>query len=483
MPVRYNGSGLVPAPFIQMQEVPVRKEDGRVIAKDYIFNLNGVVVNVDTAQDSPGASGISNMEGTQGGQNYIRGIFGVEPALFEIESPNSSTNKCQAYCTVDDLTFQEGNWVNLCRYNVTLRARELIGVSGLHSDLESESENWSVTENEDGTYSVSHQIQARGRLIPTGAGTFNNPLDAARLWVRSRSYNTSTTGNLSEVVNGSGIMNLGGLINPLPSGTNYWNKSIIETVDPSTNNYSLSETFIYNPSGTTLEQYSISLSNESNNPQKYSVSINGSVLGFTNKISNHSNRFDNAKSYYLSTVEPNIYSRINNYVPGGFTLLTTPVNSSVTYEVTGNSVSYNRSYNAISGATLISNAIEESIEIADEGKQDLFAQIQIPGRSAGPLIQYMGTSTARTRTVTINATLNPSGTSITQASLLGRYLSKPNTDAIVGAFVPSAGYYYVSNNSENWNIFNYTYSRTMSWVIDASGIVNGSPSGIHNLSP
>jgi hypothetical protein len=80
------------------------------------------------------------------------------------------------------------------------------------------------------------------------------------------------------------------------------------------------------------------------------------------------------------------------------------------------------------------------------------------------------------RNIQITATIASSG-DLTISNLRERYLAKPNTDDIINALRPSAGFYYTKNDSEEYNPIRKTYSRTVGWTIDASGILpSGTPS-------
>jgi len=57
-------------------------------------------------------------------------------------------------------------------------------------------------------------------------------------------------------------------------------------------------------------------------------------------------------------------------------------------------ISYTANYVAVSGTFLVPGAIEEEVEILDNGFSDVFASIPIPGKINGPIIQGMRTSTA-----------------------------------------------------------------------------------------
>jgi len=94
----------------------------------------------------------------------------------------------------------------------------------------------------------------------------------------------------------------------------------------------------------------------------------------------------------------------------------------------------------------------------------------------------MNTKELPKRTVNIDATLAPTNAINNTTSLLGQYLSKPNTNNIISVLVPNIGKYYINQDEEQFNPFTRQYSRTVSWTINAEGLsVAGIPSGIRNL--
>lgn len=485
MGVIFDGQSLIPAPLVAISKQLVRDSRGLFTGNQYTFTLTGTIVNVDTAVDSPGASGASAMRGVLLGKQYIRNVFDVDVGLLEISDPSTTTDQIQTRARPISIDFQDGVWVNRCNYVVTLSSNQIVGSTDILSELESISEDWNAVENQDATYSVSHNIAAKGLLVVTSGGSFNTPLSAARQWVNSRSYAISNLGILSEVVSGSGVMNLSNLLNPLTASSGYWNRQSSETVNPIEYSWSLTENFIYS-SGNFQEDYSISLNGDTDLNNRLTFTINGSVIGNAGNIRDYSTRFSNAQSAFNSYVSANIYTRTSSFVPNGYTLNPQPISKQISYERNPGAVTYNYTYIAVSGVPMVSGAIEESIDIADNGPADIFASIPVPGRSIGPVIQYMSTYTLPERSVSINATI-PSNLPVNINNLRNRYLAKPNTNTIIDALKPEAGYYYITQDSEAWNPIKGNYSRTISWVIQPSGGGNiygfaGIPSGIHNTA-
>lgn len=210
------------------------------------------------------------------------------------------------------------------------------------------------------------------------------------------------------------------------------------------------------------------------------MTLDGNVQGLANYNNNYGAKSTNASGYFATYVAPNVYTRLLPYVPTGYSLSTDVISRQVIYEYSTGNLRYTYGFNA-SKSSLIPNAIEEDIVISNNGALDIFAEIPVPGRTTGPIVQYMDTRTLMERSVTITAKLSPSGT-VTSGTLLAAYLAKPNTDSIIAILQPSAGYFYLTNNTEEFNPIRRQYSRSVAWRIENEGSgVDGMPSMIHGV--
>lgn len=482
MPVRYEGpSGteeLIPAPLVTISKAYVRDQANNKLRPDYTFTLNGTIVNIGTSLDSPDAS-TDTMEGILAEQKRIRRLFSSDYGRLEIETPGGGgPNTIDAYCTVESVNFDQGVWVNRCNYNIVLKAVKIEGDNETVEELESKEEGWSITENDDGTYSISHTLSAVGVLITTASGN-NDPISIARNWCRDRSVITSTTGTMGHYAIDS--LNLTNLIRPMVSDSSgYWNLSVVEGVGIYNNSWQLTENFIHSPSGNTREEFSATVNYEDDDHRRLSVTANGSVMGLARRASDLTDRMANAITKFNTGIDPNIYTRLTAYVPTGYTLNPVARTKQITYEQNAGVIRYSHNFIASSGF-LITGAIEENININDTAPTDIFAQIQVPGRVNGPVVQNMNTVTLPERTVSITATIANSGTQSTLANLASLYQQKPDTSDIVNALKPNRGYYYIKQDSEEWNPFRRQYSRTVSWTMQPEGqTVTGVPDGVDN---
>lgn len=473
MPVRFSGPNgveeLIPAPLVGISKAYVRDEGGRKLHPEYTITLNGTIVNVGNSKDSPNAQSYDmSMEDILAEQRRIKTLFSVDGGRLEIETPGGGgPNTIDTYCTVDDITFQQSTWTVKCEYTVILKAVKLLLDNDLTTDLTQASETFNITENEDRTYTISHNLSAAGKLFYTVSGV-NDPLGAAKQWCQDRLL-TNSNGNLS-----SGHLDFSRLLMSMEGSGNFWNHGIVESPGISANSYQISETFIHNPSGTTREEFSVNLVWEQNDIRKITVSANGAVLGYAENNRDYYTKYSNARTKFDNGVAPNLYTRILPFIPAGYALNPIPVVRQISNEQNLGAVKYGYTFCAVSGM-LLDGAIEDSISVNDSGPVDVFAQIPIPGRANGPVVQNMNTYTLPERTVTIQALFTPAS-GISLSSLRTLYNSKPNTNDIISALTPNNGYYYVKQDTEEWNPIRRNYSRVVSWVIQNEGLsITGMP--------
>lgn len=487
MPLSFNSQPMIPSPLVTESDEILRFPNGLIKRVGYVLTLRGTIVNIDTILDSPAASGYIGLDGILAEQQRIRGMFNVESGVLTITSPTSpSYSPLNISCRPDSVTFGDGVWVNRCDYTVVLKADALGDDANSFSQtegLEDIGENWQVKENEDATYEITHNINAKGALIYK-SGSYNDPLSVAKGWVYNKSVNLDNSGNFTYNTPASGSLDFSKLLYSLPATTNYFNKSTVEIVDPVSYSYSLNESFLFCPSGNYRENFTVVSTYDETNIGRAKVVINGRVEGLAGDTKNYVTKFSNANNRFVNFIEPNLWLRASNYSPSGFVLSPTVDGKTVTRSPYGGLVEYSVGFLATSGGTLIPNAIEESVEVTDTGPTNIVASIPIFGRANGPLLQNMRTSTAITRSINISAKILPSGYPSNTSLLTSFYLSKPQTSNIISALKPSNAYFYLTQDQENWNIITRNYTRTVSWLIDNFGSgISGQQSGVYNLNP
>lgn len=189
--------------------------------------------------------------------------------------------------------------------------------------------------------------------------------------------------------------------------------------------------------------------------------INGTVKGLnTVDTSPQSTKFTNASGYFYNYVVPNLYTRVANYygvsLPNkayqSLEIMTQPIVGIIVY-----SYGFNNMF-----PPLIAGALSETITVSESnpsGSVNVIASIPIIGRNSGPINQSMGTSENKTRQLSIETVLSPTG-SLT--NLLLAWNTKPNYDVYVAQLKPANSYVTSDVNSYDWR--RGRYSRNVSWL-------------------
>ncbi len=485
MPVVFDGTQLIPAPLVSITKTYVKDDQGMKIHPLYNFVLSGTIVNVGTDKDSPGAQdfGFADMNDILGEQKRIREAFTKDGGRLEITAPPAGgPDNIDAFCTVDSINFSQSTWTTRCDYTITLTANQIEGDTETYPELESFSESWNIEENINGTFSIGHELSAVGLPVYDGLGLANNPLNRAKNWCKARTIVLGTDGTLAYFAS-SGSIDFSNVISSIAvvSG-NYWNHVLSESPGITEASWTVAETMIHDPSGSAREDFNVSYTLDAADFKKSNVTLTGTVTGNANKESNLPLRNSRASGHFEVSIVPNLFLRANRYAPLGFTVTPQPNSRQVEYDTQNGLLNYTYTFAASSG-TLFSDALEESINVSDSGPVDVFAEIQVPGRANGPVVQYMNTVTLPTRTVNITLTFPAETAPLTVASLSNIYHTRPNTNAFVDALKPNAGFYFLTQNTEDWNPIQKQYSRTTAWTLQPEGLaVSGVPVPINNPS-
>jgi len=487
MPVRFekspgNSLELIPAPLVSINKSYIRDSKNNKLRPEFRIRLTGTAVNIGSSLDSPGTSDNStfgNMNDILAEQERIRNLFSNDGGRLEIEAPEGGgPNTVDCYCIVDSVNFSPSTWTARCEYTVELITYELFRNDGTEDvqEIEQTNDSWSIQENPNGTVSLTHTLSAVGVTMYSSSG-INDAQLLAKTWCQDRSHSISD-GEISPINVRS--VNLDEFIINTAASGNYWNMSKSERAGIESNSWEINETFIYNPSGTSTENYSVSLSTSEGNPFSYVVNVNGQIAGYSDNNNEFRSKSNAASGYWESTVKPNLFTRISSKVPLGYTVNPSPISTQISFNETEGTMGYTYVYNASSG-NLIENSSDESINIVDTGSADVFAEISVPGRTNGPVVQYMNTKTLPQRSVSITATIPVEPYVLNESTVNTKYLQKPNTDSLINALKPSAGKYYITQNTEEFNPLRGAYSRTVAWTLNTQGLaIDGIRTGIEN---
>lgn len=234
------------------------------------------------------------------------------------------------------------------------------------------------------------------------------------------------------------------------------------------------------------------------------ISTQGSVIGYPNyKVSNlfvedGSGAFNNASGYFSnaltgSGVGARFYSRcsgvydehVSDYTfaetadgsdrtgpqanDGGAPLNPQPISRSYGYNIKEGTIDYSLTYSTRPAACLTgANLLSEQISITRNRPTPLHASLVVLGRGSGPILQDIGTQTAYTADLSIEAVV------LAPAACNGPlwFDGSPNYNAVIAtteADISQSGdnTYFKTADSESFDVKTGRYTRSVSWVYTA----------------
>jgi hypothetical protein len=271
-------------------------------------------------------------------QNAIRSLFAVDGHRMELLSIDGNEPLMVFYPTVQSVSFEEGIYVDICRYTVSLRAEFLLdkddkiisdGLTHLNREpteppdlvngqypttgyfgdsgrkllethiaevgglVEDFSDSWSIEEEANGitvdpygvrpentikTYRLTRNLSATGKTIHGPQGGVNKRWEA---WEQAQGFIRKRLSDEYPSIPPSGTNKYfaSGFINIAQNAYGGYNHSRSESIDKTNGTYSVSETWLLS-SGTAYENYSLSLSSSSDSTTQ-TVSINGTIKGLS----------------------------------------------------------------------------------------------------------------------------------------------------------------------------------------------------------
>jgi len=488
----YGDYSFSPVPFITLTKDIVSSKEGTV-SHQYRLQLDGTLTPLP---DNPG--GYSNIDTLQ--DDLLTALNeGGKP--FTVSCDGSPLLAC--YPMIDSINFNptQNNWVYTCDYNITL---SFVGFSGEDDApyVDSVSENWQVelqseqhyyslalgdvttqyggesyvTDSGPYTARVTHQVEAIGNTHYSSSGT-----KTKEAWEYAKDWVTGRLGFDNTVLSDSGVINFD------VTDLGLYNHVKATTRSETEGKYGVTETWLVLATGSgvpnnALEDFTIEMS-KNTATDITTVNINGMIYGLetisygsapgdygitTSKISSAETYWNVVKTRLLPRAQ--LYSQSDSTRP----LNSTPLSRNVGYSVSKGTISYAYSYDD-RPSNCISGALTESINISDTNQADLFASVAILGRTAGPVLQSLGTVSAAARTVVIECMMSPS-TGCT-ATLLEATKPTSQVATILCSFETAlTGTYsqvFKQADSEQWSPKTGKYSRSVTWVYQSC---SGTPS-------
>lgn len=355
--------------------------------------------------------------------------------------------------------------------------------------LSSAEENWELTENEGvlfyedsdvesslrKTYTLTHTVSAVGLRKYDSHGVLAEKGEAWRQaaeWVKTR-LKTSTqikdpetkdlTGDenfwLSQFVPITmddlerGLEESPDLKNGTPAYRGFNHTRSISS-DLGKGSYAVTETWLLCQE-TIGATHSIEINVEDNQESSINVSVSATIQGLNADEYTETSvtNFDKAKQAY-GLIKAKTYDiAVAAYNNSGAIGALRNIETTKTYgenKVSG-TITYSVSYNDLDPE--LEGAISESVTVNydnEDGSNKVIAKIPIIGKSNGPIIQDMSTTTIKVVSATLDAVMSRE-----------KRVSKPSGDSVLSAYKPSNS--YQQSKTESWNPRTGAYNMSISW--------------------
>ena len=260
----------------------------------------------------------------------------------------------------------------------------------------------------------------------------------------------------------------------VPANLGYYNHFRTFNKNVHDGSISVNDTWTACESGA-LEDFDVNLEDSVDSYLK-TVTVNGTIQGLAtigyDTAATGIPKIDKAFDYWKA-ISGDIYSRAatiyNGNIAsdgGNMSLNLNPLNYSIGYNTNGGTVTYNYTFND-RPYNCVPTAKSEIINITEGNPNDVFSNITILGRAAGPLYQDINTIGQRTREISIEAILPPD-----TGCLVGGFYNvgaPTGYDAFVSGYESalSAAYAQVFINSENktWTPKEGRFTFNKSWTV------------------
>jgi hypothetical protein len=535
---RGESKTLRPAPFISISTSAIRNKNA-YFGTRYNITLNGTIVanNTSVRLDDP----MAPVGGENSSEASLRNIIETQKSLvdfFDID-PNDTANSIARLeitpggnnppisfnVRFESISFEEGSYVALCRYTITLTAeKESTDGSDTQPEdlLEDFNESWSFEVDNNYAYAetggdsrlssrsfiATRTITATGRNSPTR--TLKQSATDARqddirdsapydkpAWMQAMGF-IENYAHPEATLNASKITDLllydrSKLGTFLDSSYSPYNHSRTSSIDKGAGTVTVTDSWLLaRSSDKALENYTSSVATSRDNPY-VKVSIQGSIKGlapkeftdsqFASNTTHVNSPFSKAREHYNSIsnngnfgVGCAIFKRADNIVAQS--LNSQPLSVSLgTNEITGE-ITYSLEFDN-RPSNYFTNVLFENISVNDTYPGDVFATIPVLGRPTGPILQFTFGRTEYRRDISIEIVIDYTdlGYGVDRNALL---LRKPSINepiagqlkSLIGilspANEPGIRKYFLSPPTESWNPKDGRYTLSLGWTYEIS---------------
>jgi uncharacterized protein YkvS len=459
--VIYDGKLIAPSSFIAVNKT-YNNQGGRVVGSKYSIVLT---CRVFANRGSPLTTGWHTSGGTPPDESattddakfkaickkleIINELFKVGNEGKVLEWQDGTTGvptKCNPRIVSVDIPDSSSfhRWVDVADYTVTFEADDLLrSGSGESFDvdgdalnyIESLSESFSMEEQKEGdvtSYVLTRSVQATGRRHYISDGSV--PKEA---WERAKDACLLRLANTSRYFDFY-IQSL--------SPSNGYEDTRSETIDEANGSYSITQVKIF-ASQNFIQTIDVNTNTGAGNT---TVTVSGSIRGLGDTVAA---RLSNAEVGYSPS---GLYGiAVSNSGISG--LNPDPLNSSVGKSIYGGILTFNLEFNN-RPTHYIAGSLSENITISQNSLGNKIAAIFVLGRTAGPVLQDLGTREQTVRTLNVEAVMPR------VANLL--VSSAPSVSNIVSAAAPTGGTSYQQQEQASWSPSTGSFSFSTSWIID-----------------
>jgi hypothetical protein len=485
--MKYDGYPFIPVPIVTISKEFQKSNDNTLNGTLFNINLNGNLVAYPTG----GLYSIIDK------QNILRNSVKDEGKLFTLTCDgNILVSGYPRIASTIEFNESSNNWIFTCPYTLAFQFDDFLVYSGDTTGvappyISESTETWNVEFSEENSYysfdlpdgsgkdtspyqvRLSHTLSAVGKAHYDGSGLVKPA------WEQARDHVISNLGYNSTYLSSSGILNLNvtGL-----APFNYTRTNELDVRGGSFNcseNWLVINTGISGYNGNAIETFTANIQNSLDSSNISAISIEGTIQGLeTRSYGTNPGDFNisqtkySAASGYWSNVQSKIYSRAKLFGNGFADRAINPQTLSkvVGHNPSQGTINYTYQYDD-RPSNCISGALRESFTVSDTNPNDIFASIVVLGRSAGPILQAIGTSGATTREINVDILMNPvTGCPTTAGAVTALMNSSPKAQVgvIIGAFkqelINSNTQVFVNQDNESWDWKSGKYTRNVSWT-------------------
>ncbi len=485
--VTFDGKAIIPGPLWTIRRSAERGPDGVQRGGVYQITLKNSLVAHKGSPDSSGnfwtSSGYPPDEVIPTGSSLaaFRAKLGALDNLFKNGDgkylelrPFDGTTPIKCQPRFNDLTYDEGLWVQKVDYTINLEADWLeygsLKVYANDKGDEPPEESWSLdgVDEEGRTYRLVHNVSAKGNRLYKPDGSLDKEgWQVARERVLGIiTGSTNRLGFVGEHLTAAGVLDLTSHA-PFDYVRN-------QHTDIAGGQFSVTETwFCANPTDTTgvsgqtagkaVEELIVD-TRYSGDDGRFTVTVNGTIRGLEERNNTTralvKSRWDNANERFAPLFATSTVLQAIAESYSGKVLNPAPLSSTVTRNKVTGVINYSIVFDNRPANSDVS-FLSEIKTISDNLPADVFAEIPVPKRPYGPVLQDAETQTHSEVTVQCDIRVksdfqNPNPT---------RPLYNPLADLLLAiGSVPTK--FFISSDRRTWVAKQGTYSRTTTAVYE-----------------